>query len=351
VRPPLSTLCIPQQSTLRRAIEVIDAGGAAIALVVEESGRLAGTLTDGDIRRALLAGAALEDAVLPFVQRDFVAVPPDGERAAVLDLMQARRISQVPIIESDGRLVGLHLLRELIGAEELPNVAVVMAGGRGTRLHPYTASTPKPMVLVAGRPILERIVLHLVGSGVRRVFLAVNHMAEVIEDHFGDGAQLGCSIEYLREDHARPLGTAGALRLLPDHVTRSEHPLLVMNGDLLTSFPVASMLEAHRASSAGITIGVAEYSHQVPFGVITTRDGNLDMLEEKPTVTWTVNAGIYVIDSALVERIPMRDEYFMTQLVDTCLAAGERIGVHPVGPQWHDVGRPADLRRVHGEEL
>lgn len=351
VRPPLSTLCVPPQSTLRRAIEVIDAGGAAIALVVDEADRLIGTLTDGDIRRAILGGAALGHPIAPFVRRDFVAVGPDGDRAAVLDLMQSRRINQVPIVDQGGRLAGLHLMRELVGAEELPNVAMVLAGGRGTRLHPYTTTTPKPMVEVAGRPILERIVLHLVGSGIRTVFLAVNHMADVIEAYFGHGAEFGCRIEYLRENHDHPLGTAGALCLLPEDVLGGVQPILVMNGDLLTSFAVGALIADHMAQGAAITVGVSEYSHQVPYGVACVEDDRLVALDEKPTVTWTVNAGVYVVAPRIAVRIPRGREYFMTQVVDGCLAAADVVRVHRLGAYWHDVGRPADLLRVRGENL
>ncbi|HXZ99864.1 MAG TPA: sugar phosphate nucleotidyltransferase [Candidatus Binatia bacterium] len=350
VQAPLSRLCVTSEATLRQALEAIDAGGAAIALVLDATDHLIGTLTDGDVRRALLAGAGLQAPITKYITDDFTAVRSDVDRAAVLDLMQARSINQVPIVDADRHLIGLHLLRDVLGASERPNATVIMAGGRGTRLHPYTATVPKPMVEVAHRPILERIVLHLVGGGIRTIFLAVNHMAQVIENHFGDGADFGCSIEYLRESPDTPLGTAGALTLLPADGAWRAHPLIVMNGDLLTDFNVEALLGAHRAAHAALTVGITDYTHQVPFGVVAVADGRLRSLTEKPTVTWAVNSGIYVIDPMLVRRIAPRCEYLMTQLVDTCLERDEVVHAHPIGPRWSDVGRPIDLSRVRGEE-
>ncbi|MGD1054112.1 MAG: sugar phosphate nucleotidyltransferase [Candidatus Dormibacteria bacterium] len=350
VQPQLSALCVTSGSTLREAIEAIEAGGAAIALVVDEAERLVGTLTDGDIRRAMLSGATLESPIDSYVTSDYIAVRPDLDRAAVLDLMQARHISQIPITDGAQRLIGLHLLRDMLTVQECPNAAVIMAGGRGTRLRPYTATIPKPMVEVAHRPILERIVLHLVGGGIRTIFLAVNHMADLIEGYFRDGADFGCSIDYLREDPDKPLGTAGALRLLPEMGAWRAHPLLVMNGDLLTDFNVGELLAAHGAAHATLTVGVTDYAHQVPFGLVALEDDRLLSIREKPVVSWTVNAGIYALDPALLARIPRSGDYLMTQLVDACLARGEHVHTHPVGTGWSDIGRPADLHRVRGEE-
>ncbi len=350
VQPQLSTLCVTSRSTLREAIEAIEAGGAAIALVLDEAEHLVGTLTDGDIRRAMLSGATLESPIVGYVTSDFIAVRPDLDRAAVLDLMQARHISQIPVTDGARRLIGLHLLRDLMSAQERPNAAVIMAGGRGTRLYPYTATIPKPMVEVAHRPILERIVLHLVGGGIRTIFLAVNHMANVIEGYFRDGADFGCSIDYLREDPGNPLGTAGALRLLPEVGGWRAHPLLVMNGDLLTDFNVGELLAAHEAANTLLTVGITDYAHQIPFGMVALKDGRLLSLSEKPVVTWTVSAGIYILDPALIARIPRSCDYLMTQLVDACLSRGEYVHTHAVGAGWNDIGRPSDLHRARGEE-
>jgi len=181
-------------------MRAIQEGNMGIAFVCNQKQQVVGTLTDGDVRRALLRGESMGSSVAPHMQRQFVSVSPTTSRAEVLDLMRALVINQVPIVDELGRLLGIHLLREIIGASERPNWAVVMAGGEGRRLRPITEKLPKPMVRVAGRPVLERILLHLVGYGLRQIFFSVNYLADVIEGHFGDGRDFGCRIGYLRED-------------------------------------------------------------------------------------------------------------------------------------------------------
>jgi dTDP-glucose pyrophosphorylase/CBS domain-containing protein len=341
-------LCVDAGCTVVQVLAAIDRGAASIALMVGPDNVLIGTLTDGDIRRALLGGASLDDAAAPYAQTAAITVSPDAERADVLDLMQARGISQVPILDPQGRVLGLHLLRELVGAVELPNAAVVMAGGRGTRLRPETTTVPKPMIEVAGRPILERIVLHLVGSGIREIWLSVNYLAGAIEGHFGDGAAFGCSIHYLREAPELPLGTGGALALLPSAARERSESLLVMNGDLVTRFAVADLLAGHARRGDAVTVGVTEYAHQVPFGVVSVDGDRITGLDEKPTERWLVNAGIYAIQPDVLERVVTGREYPITELVAACLAAGDRVGVQVLDDPWQDVGRPADLRTARG---
>ena len=347
-------LLLRPDASIREAMERIDEGAFEIALVVDDERRLRGTVSDGDVRRALLGGAAMDDPVAPYVSEQPVTVRPDAGRAAALDLMRARTISQVPEVDRDGRLRGLHLLHEVIGAPTLDMWAVVLAGGRGTRLGNLTDERPKPMLEVAGRPILERIVLHLVGSGIRRIVLSVGYLGEQIEEHFGDGSAFGCEISYLREDPDRPLGTGGPLRLLLEQDEQDEQPdgpLLVMNGDLVTSFSVAGLLRAHEGGGAAMTLGVREYVHDVPFGVVRFDehdDGAVTAIDEKPTWAWPVNAGIYVVEPALLERIPAHRHYPITELAYDCLARGDRLQGWRVDGDWQDIGRPSELAAARG---
>jgi dTDP-glucose pyrophosphorylase/CBS domain-containing protein len=341
----VDSLTVHQGATLRHGMEAIEAGGAEIALVVDDSGKLLGTLTDGDVRRALLSGTKLTDPLDDAMNRDFTSLRGGAGRAEALDLMRALTITQIPIVDETGRLLGLHLLREMIGAVPRPNWAVIMAGGRGERLSPVTDTTPKPMITVAGRPVLERIVLHLVGYGIRRIFVSVNYKAEIVERHFGDGSSLGCSIEYLRED--QPLGTAGALSLLAE---RPAEALLVLNGDLLTQFDVGQMLAYHRRARCVATIGIREYSHSIPFGVVRTREGQALSLTEKPMEVWDVNAGVYVLEPELVTRVPKNTTVSMPALLEECLARGEAVGTFRLDDDWIDIGRHDDLRRARGQE-
>jgi dTDP-glucose pyrophosphorylase len=346
----LLAMLLPEGATIRDAMQRIDRGAAEVALAVDDAGHLRGVLTDGDVRRALLSGASLDDPVEPHVSTSPTTVRAGSDRAAVLDLMRARSIAHVPEVDGEGRLTGLHLLRDVVGPATLPNLAVVLAGGRGTRLGSLTRDVPKPMLEVAGRPILERIVLHLVGGGIRRIALSVAYLAERITEHFGDGSDFGCEITYLHEDPDRPLGTGGPLRLVLDEHGLPADPLLVMNGDLLTSFSVSGLLGAHDAAGAALTIGCKDYVHDVPFGVVATDpdSGEVTALEEKPRTTWTVSAGTYVVAPALLDRIPPGELFPITELARGCLERGERVLGWPLEGSWQDIGRPDELRSARG---
>jgi dTDP-glucose pyrophosphorylase len=347
VTAALDRLCVPADASIRRTMEVIDRGSAEIALVVDSGDRMIGTVSDGDIRRALLAGATLADAVGAYANHNYAWVGEDVDRPTVLDLMRARAISQVPVLDNRRRLVGLHLMRELIGMQQRDNIAVVLAGGRGTRLRPYTDVIPKPMVPVAGRPILERIVLHLVGAGIQTIYLAVSHMHELIENHFGDGSEFGCTMYYVR-DLDMPLGTGGPLALLPDEARAGDTPLLVMNGDLVTQFDVGRLLNSHEAARAVVTVGVRNYAHEVPYGVLSLDGELVTSIEEKPVAVWLVNAGIYVVSPHALRRITVHRPLPMTDLVGDCLGRNERVCAHLVDGDWLDVGSPAELSRARG---
>jgi dTDP-glucose pyrophosphorylase len=336
--------CIAEESaTIRETMVAIDHGAVEIAFIRNQDGKIIGTCTDGDIRRALLGGAELSSPVKPFVQRNFVSVGEDSGRAEVLDLMQARQIQQIPVLDSERRLIGLHLLRELIGTIERPNWAVLMAGGKGMRLRPLTEHLPKPMIPVAGRPILERLVLHLISYGLRRIFISVNYKSHLVEEFFGDGANYGCSIEYLREQE--PLGTGGALALLPE---RPQHPFVVMNGDLVTGINVAEMLNFHERGRFDATIAVREYFHTVPFGTIAVSGEHICEIAEKPTQSWLVNAGTYVLHPDFINRVPNGRDCPITTLLDDAIRRKERVGAYRVLEDWTDVGRVSDLARAMG---
>lgn len=340
----LEKIVVSESVSIRTAMEALNRGAVEIALVVGSDGTLRGTLTDGDIRRALLSGASLEDTASKFMNTSYTAVSPSVSRTEILDLMRARTIHQIPIVDEAGRLVGLHLLRDILGASPRPNWAVIMAGGRGERLRPLTDSLPKPMIKVAGRPILERIVLHLVGFGIRRVFLSVNYMADAIEGYFKDGSALGCNIEYLKEK--KPLGTGGALSLLRE---KPGHPILMLNGDLLTQLNVDNIFSFHSEGGFKATVGVHEYAHTVPYGVVEREGDRVTGIREKPTQTWFANAGIYVLAPDLAERVP-KDTYFpLPALVEECLDRAEPVGAFPIKEDWIDVGYIKELRRARGE--
>lgn len=321
----------------------LERGSLDIALVVDEARRLVGLMTDGDIRRALLRGVTVDDPIAPHMQRNFVSVATTAGRAEVIDLMQARYIQQIPVVDGDGRLVGLHLLRDVIGRPERSNWAVIMAGGRGTRLAPLTDQVPKPMLRVAGRPILERIVLHLVGQGVRRIFLAINYLGHVISDHFGDGSRFGAHIEYLTEE--RPLGTGGALSLLPE---APQSPLLVMNGDLVTQADIGALLAFHERGKQVATVAVRKYFHTVPFGCVELDGDRLVRLDEKPTLARMVNTGIYVLAPQLVTALPRNTATSVPEILATAMNAGHEVHAFELDDDWIDVGHREQLSMARG---
>jgi len=340
----MKNYCISPDASLIECMRSMVITGAGIALAVDSEFRLIGTISDGDVRKALVKGCPLDSPIDPHINRSCYYVLPTVPRAEVLDIMQARRFEQVPIVDERGKVIGLHLLHDILGNIARPNWAVVMAGGKGMRLRPLTETLPKPMIRVAGRPLLERIILHLVSFGIRRIFLSVNHLAPVIENYFDDGSKYGTKIEYLREDH--PLGSGGAISLLPKI---PEQPLLVMNGDLIIDTNFTDMIEFHSENDFYATMGVFSYFHQVPFGCVEIEDNRLAGLEEKPILEKMVNAGIYVLSPQAVSAIPKNTYFSITTLFEDAIKNNLACGTFPVEREWLDIGTPQQLRKARGE--
>lgn len=333
-------------ATLLEALAVIDRGGQGICCLVDADGRLAGVLTDGDARRAILAGHDLAEPALRHATTTPQTVSAGTPRAHVLDLMNAWRIIAIPEVDDDHRLVQVHTLSEIIGPTVLPNSAVIMAGGKGTRLGSLTAHTPKPMMTVAGRSVIEWLILGLVGDGIRHIYISVNHLADRLVEHLGDGSRLGCDIEYLREDPDVPLGTGGSLGLIKE---RPADPLVVMNGDLMVEFDTRQLLAFHEARGSMVTVGVRDHSHTIPFGVIESdEDDHVQQIVEKPDLTVTVNAGIYCVEPAALDLITPGHKIDMPDLVQRCLDRGDVVAAWEWSSEWIDIGTPADLARAKG---
>ncbi|RYE87048.1 MAG: CBS domain-containing protein [Myxococcales bacterium] len=336
--PWQSTLLSPADS-LRRTIERIDASSLQIGLVVDADGRLLGTVTDGDVRRAILRGTRLEAPVTevmnpqPTVGRQSESV---SRRRA---LLQARDLRQLPIVDAAGKLIGLETLASIDRRRD--NWAVLMAGGKGVRLRPLTDDRPKPLLDVGGRPILETILERLIGHGFGRFFLSINYKGHMIEEHFGDGSRWGVQIEYLRED--QPLGTAGALQLLPEAPTE---PVLVMNGDLLTSVDFGQLLGFHESRRPWATMCVREYDFQVPYGVVRIDGHQLVGFDEKPVHRFFVNAGIYVLSPEALGLVPPGRPCDMPTLFQDITSRGQSAAVFPVREYWMDIGQLEDFKRA-----
>jgi len=334
-------ILISPSATLREALAVIDRGAIQIALVVDDERRLLGTLSDGDVRRALLRGAPLESATHLAMQASPTTAPVGSPRAVQLKLMQSRGIHQLPLTR-DGVVMGLSTLDELVAQPIRATRVVIMAGGLGSRLRDLTKDTPKPMLKVGARPLLETLILSFAEQGFRRFSLAVNYKAEVIENHFGDGASFGVEVEYLREQQR--LGTAGALSLL---AAPPQEPFVVTNGDLLMKEDFGRMVDDHIAADACITVGARRYEMQVPFGVITEEAGRVSGIQEKPVHAYQVSAGIYVLSPRALKLVPSAAYFDMPSLLHAAIAEREHVRTHMIEGYWLDVGRLADYERAN----
>ncbi len=335
---------VSPETPLGSAIAKIDASALQAALALNADGTLAGILTDGDIRRAILRGQGLQIPVSEAMNRTPTVALVSTPRDEILALMRLKVFHQLPLVDDVGRVVGLVTLDELIGAKERPNWVVLMAGGLGTRLQPLTDECPKPLLAVGGRPILETILESFAEQGFKRIFLSVNHLAQMIRDHFGPGDRWGVQVEYLQESIR--LGTAGALSLLPERPTA---PIVVMNGDLLTRANFDNLLQFHVAQGAVATMAVREYDFQVPYGVVRLNGAHIEAIDEKPVQRFFVNAGIYVLSPEALDHLPAATMFDMTNLFEDLIAANKTTAAYPLREYWLDIGRLEEFERAQRE--
>ena len=331
-------------TSLRSALETINEAGCQMALIVDAERRLLGTLSDGDARRALLAGFTLADNVDAAMHRKPTTASIADDRLARLALMRRLGLHQLPVVTVDGTVVGLETVDDYLSAPRREEWVVIMAGGLGSRLKELTQETPKPMLNVGSRPLLETIVRTFSEQGFHRFYLAVNYKAEQIEAHFGDGSSLGVDIRYLRE--TQRMGTAGALSLLPELPTQ---PMIVTNADLLTKEDYGHMIDQHIKTGAEATMGVREYEMQVPFGVVREHEGRIHAIEDKPVQRFLVSAGMYVLSPGALSLIP-RDTFFdMPTFFEALVESGKQALSHRIDGYWLDIGRPADYERANSD--
>lgn len=330
--------------TLRHALGIIDKAGTRMVLVVDEQRKLLGTLSDGDIRRGLLRGVSLEEPVANAMHANPTTARSTDIMETVLASMKARGVYQMPIVNAEGIVVGLQTIDDILTPQKRDSWVVIMAGGRGTRLAELTRDTPKPMLKVGTRPLLETIVSNFVSQGFHRFFLSVNYKAEQIASYFGNGSSFGAEIEYIREK--QPLGTAGALGLLRE---QPQHPMVVTNADLLTKENYGRMLDRHIEAGAIGTMAVRSYEMQVPFGVVQEQDGMISAIEEKPIQTFMVNAGMYVLSPDALKLIPRDQPLDMPSLFENLMQSGLKTRCHHIDAYWLDIGRMADYERANVE--
>lgn len=335
-------MAIPREMSIRNALSRLDEVGTG-ALIVTEHGRIFGILTDGDVRRAYLRGIDFNSACGMIATREPVLGSPQHTEAQLLKLMNQADVHHLPIIRSDGIVEGLVLRSDLVARPELSMDAVIMAGGYGTRMLPFTANVPKPMLPIGGRPLLQHTIEGLKHAGVRHVHITTHHLSEKITEHFGDGSSFGVALHYLNEDS--PLGTAGGLRLLGEQA----EAFLVINGDILTTLDFRAALAFHREHKAQLTVGVRPYDVRIPYGVVRSAGAQVLGVDEKPTITTLVNAGVYIVEPDVLQHIPQNLHFDMTDLIESLLAVGKTVVSFPILEYWRDIGHPLDYEQAQSD--
>jgi len=331
-------------STIKEALVAIDSGAIKIALVVDESNKLLGTLTDGDIRRGILDGKSLDDSIKEIYFKEPTVVTINESRKSIINICTSKKIYQIPVVDNDGKVVSIAMLDELLKHRSHSNKVILMVGGLGTRLRPLTETTPKPMLHVGGKPILQTIVERFASYGFTNIIMCVNYKSHIIQDYFGNGSEFGVSIEYILEN--KRMGTAGALSLLEE---RPSEPFFVMNGDLLTNVNFEHMLEFHLENSAVASMCVREYDFQVPYGVVNVENGRIKSIEEKPVHKFFVSAGIYMLDPECLDFIPKDEFYDMPTLFEKLIKMEKKTISFPLHEYWLDIGRVEEYKKANEE--
>lgn len=334
---------INQNASIKQALKVIDKGAIKVAVVLSDDGLLLGMLSDGDIRRALLKGMSLDDSITSIINKHPVVANINDTKERILELANKKKLHQIPII-SNGKLIGIQDIREFLAPKNKPNKVILMVGGLGTRLRPLTNDVPKPMLDVGNKPILHTIVENFAKYGYTDIIMCVNYKSEIIKEYFGNGDKFGVKIEYVLENQR--MGTAGALSLLQK---RPKDDFFVMNGDLLTNVNFEYLHEYHKDSNACASICVRKYEMQVPYGVVNVRANKVTSIEEKPTQSFFVSAGIYMFSPIVLDFIPKGVFYDMPTLFSELLKQG--FAVHPffIREYWLDIGKMDEYRRANDE--
>ena len=346
----LGSLCLPLDATIQAAISQIDKNGKAIVLVTDAEHHLIGTVSDGDIRRAILNGLKMETPLREILDRKHSTIYPKPVTAQVgttitelINIMKERVVHQIPIMDQDERVVDLVTWEDLLPEQKLPLQAVIMAGGFGTRMRPLTENLPKPMLPVDGKPLMELIVERLRNVGIKQVNVTTHYKPEKIIEHFGNGSKFGVNLTYVHED--QPLGTGGGLGLM----TPPENTILVVNGDILTQVDFRAMLIFHQEHKAMMTVAVNQFGFKVPYGVVQCEGEIVKDLLEKPQYNFFVNAGIYLLEPQVFRYISNRKKFNMTDLIQWLIKADEKVVSFPILEYWMDIGERSEYEKAKND--
>ena len=336
----LSKYIVKHNASIKFSIGVIDANAAQVALIINDDNKLAGIITDGDIRRAILSNHKLDDPVSAIMTKDPLTLLSGATRSDALKVMRESLVHHIPVINDDSNLVDFFVLDDLIKKQSYDNPVVIMAGGKGERLGALTKNCPKPMLEVNGKPMLEIILEKCIDAGFTNFYLSVNYLKQKVISYFETGEKWGVNISYLEEEE--PLGTCGSLKLLPNDLVDD---ILVLNGDVLTDLEYDRLMAYHQKSCNSMTVCTRSHRVRIPFAVMTSSGTKLERSVEKPMYEFQVNAGVYILNPKLIEKIPC--EFFnMTDLVDDLLDSKSAVGVFPIHENWKDIGNPIDFKEA-----
>jgi dTDP-glucose pyrophosphorylase len=342
MRFSIDNYCIDAGSTIKEAMKVIDKNLTGGALVVNENNELVGTITDGDIRRAILKGLSINEGIEGAYFKNFKFVTEQHSKKKAKEYMLKNKIRQVPVIDKDKKLTDLYFLDDIITYDKKDNYVFILAGGLGTRLMPLTETVPKPMLTVGDKPILELIIEQFKEYGFRNFIISLNYKGEIIEEYFKDGKDFDVNIEYITE--TKKLGTAGSIALVKEKFTK---PFIVINGDILTGIDFDKFLNHHMKNNFDITVGVRNYEINVPYGVLVTDNMLIESLEEKPTYKFHINGGVYVVNPEVIGYIKENEVYNMTDLIEDSMDDMQKSGIYEITEYWTDIGHIDDYRKAN----
>lgn len=340
----IKNIKLKQNATIKEALGIIDSGAMQIALVVDDNDKLLGTLTDGDIRRGILRGLDLDSSIETIVFKEPAVAKISSTKEEILKIALSKKLHQIPIVDDNGIVLDLKEIEELVEPKIKTNRVILMVGGLGTRLRPLTQDTPKPMLKVGNKPILQTIVEKFAEYGFVNITMCVNFNASIIRDYFGDGKEFGVNIDYVLEE--KRMGTAGALSLLKE---RPSEPFFVMNGDLLTNVNFEHIFNYHMINKATATMCVREYDYKVPYGVVKMNDNKITAIAEKPVQKFFVSAGIYMLSPEILDLIPKNEFYDMPALFEKLIKLSKNVISFPIREYWLDIGRMEEYQRANEE--
>jgi dTDP-glucose pyrophosphorylase len=330
----LKNIILDNASIKEAMIKLNDVPSSLTLFVVDNNHILIGTLTDGDIRRGFINDLSLSDPVKRFMSKTFLSINNDFSLNA---FKQAREkgIRLLPILDDNGKIERVFDLKNRKSI--LPLECMIMAGGRGERLRPLTDKIPKPMLLLGNKPIIEHNIDRLISFGIEKIYISVKYLGQQIVDYLGDGSSKGVSIEYIWED--QPLGTAGALSLV--EMFNTNH-ILLMNSDLFTDIDFEDLYLNTLDKKALLGVATVPYTTKVPYGIFNIENNQIIGLREKPIYTNYANAGIYIIDKMVIQKIPNNTFYNITDLMEKLIDEGHSIIHNPIVGYWIDIGQPQD---------